>query len=321
MSETQLFVGARPPLLSASSRSRWHLLAPLPRRRLNSFSEHGHLSHPKSQRRFFPPFSLCGYSFSLLADPTGNPRAANQGLAGGARVEKGLSVYLTVLFEEELLDTPPWSGGGNGSFSGYVFPPPPLQLGPGHPWGAEEEEEDGGAEEHQGDPHHQEKDGAGEASEGENSALHASGTAAPAKEDGDGDAVAAAAAAAAADGAAKPAAVAVKRDPHGLRRRRRRARTREGRAPVVSLPSAISRECCAAFSLTALNKDSRKDVTWVSSMKRDRFFPGRSSWGVHCLVPTSTFQVAHACFFSLVSNLHVCGRPSHTTKRATTREH
>lgn len=277
----------------------------LPHRRLISnksfLNAVGHLSypHPHPQRRFFPPFSLCGYSFSLLADPNGNPRAANQGPAGGPRVEKGLSVYLTVLFEDELLDTPPWSGGGNGSFSGHGFPPPPLQLGPGHPWGADEEEEqEGGAEEQQGDPHHREDRGAEMAGKGEGSALRASGTAAPAEEDGDGAATATttAASAATADGAAKPTAVAVKRDPHGLRRRRRRARTREGRTPVVSHvgdASAISRECCAAFSLTALNKDPRKGVTWVSSMKRDRFFPGRSSWGVHCLVPTSTFQVMH----------------------------
>lgn len=96
----------------------------------------------------------------------------------------------------------------------------------------------------------------------------------------------------------------VKRDPHGLRRRRRRCRMREGRFKVVSHvrdPAAIERGCCAAFSLSAVNKAGLKDVMWVSSMDDDRFFPGRSSWGVHCLLPTSRIQVwgrgGAVCFF------------------------
>lgn len=89
----------------------------------------------------------------------------------------------------------------------------------------------------------------------------------------------------------------VRRDPHGLRRRRRRFRRREGRAVThapcshVGDEAVISRECCAAFSLSAINQGGRKNVTWVSSMDGDRFYPGRSSWGVHCLLPTSIMQV------------------------------
>eukprot|EP00903_Cladosiphon_okamuranus_P020121 g18477.t1 len=273
----------------------------------------------ESQRRFFPPFSLCGYSFSLLADPKGNPRATNQAPAGAPRVEKGLSVYLTVLFQDDPPDTPPWGGGGAAPNHGY--PPPPLQLGPGHPWGPEEEEgeeEEVGEEEavYQG----RERPGVADVEQGGGSALPANGddasaggvgggsvSSADADADADTDSAAvgdaqakyaargtgkAAATTATAATAAATAAV-VRRDPHGLRRRSRCARAREGRAPVVSHvgdASAIARECCAGFSLTAVNRDSRKDIMWVSSMKRDRFFPGRSSWGVHCLVPTSTLQ-------------------------------
>lgn len=88
-----------------------------------------------------------------------------------------------------------------------------------------------------------------------------------------------------------------RRDPHGLRRRRRRWRRREGRDVAcakrshVGDPAMIARECCAAFSLAAVNKAGGDDVTWVSSMDGDRFYPGRSSWGVHCLLPTLTLQV------------------------------
>lgn len=84
------------------------------------------------------------------------------------------------------------------------------------------------------------------------------------------------------------------RDPHGLRRRRRRFRRREGREKSVSHagdPEVIARECCAAFSLAAVNKAGRKDIMWMSSMEGDRFYPGRNSWGVHCLLPTSVIQV------------------------------
>ena len=56
-------------------------------------------------------------------------------------------------------------------------------------------------------------------------------------------------------------------------------------------PSVIDRACCAAFSLSAVNEAGLKDVMWVSSMDDDRFFPGRRSWGVHCLLPTSRVQV------------------------------
>ena len=220
-------------------------------------------------------------------------------------MEKGLSVYLTVLFQDDPPDTPPWGGGG-AAFS-HGFPPPPLQLGPGHPWGADDEEEEDEEEDGGDEAGDQEREGSGDVDieQGGGSAPPAAGDGVS---DGDGRGGGAAAASASAVGdvhepkapreadneATAGAVAAVKRDPHGLRRRRRRARTREGKAPVVSHvgdASAIARECCAGFSLTAVNKDSRKDVMWVSSMKRDRFFPGRSSWGVHCLVPTSTFQV------------------------------
>lgn len=263
------------------------------------------------QRRFFPPFSLCGYSFSLLADPRGNPRATNQASAGAQRVEKGLSVYLTVLFQEDPPDTPPWGGGGIASNQG--FPPPPLQLGPGHPWGAgeEEEEEEEREEEAKEEEQSEEQMGGHQRAgygmldvgqSGDSVARPAESGVSNDSGSGGGGADAAAEGDASATEAVRKTAVVretataavKKRDPHGLRHRRRRARTREGRAPMVSHvgdASAMARECCAGFSLTAVNKDSRKDVTWMSSMKRDRFFPGRSSWGVHCLVPTSTFQV------------------------------
>lgn len=240
----------------------------------------------QSQRRFFPPFSLCGYSFSLLADPRGNPRATNQVPAGAPRVEKGLSVYLTVLFQEDPPDAPPW-GGSVAAASSHGFPPPPLPLGPGHPWGAAEE-----GEEEDEEDQDRARLGVLDVEQGGGLALRATGDGVS-DENGKGD--------------AKEATAAwVKRDPHGLRRRRRRARTREGKAPVVSHlgdSAAIARECCAGFSLTAVNKDSDKDVMWISSMKRDRFFPGRSSWGVHCLVPMSTFQVR----FLALSWYYWCG--------------
>lgn len=218
----------------------------------------------KSERRYFSPFSLCGYSFSLIADPGGNPRAANQAQAAGApRVEKGLSVYLTVEFQNGLPDTLLWGGG---FLSHPAFPPPPLQVGPGHPWLlAGEGSTTGGG--------------------GNNSVDEGSG--------GGGGCV---------EGEVLVAGRAegreVKRDPHGLRRRRRRCRTREGRTKMVSHvrdPSVIERGCCAAFSLSAVNEAGLKDVMWVSSMDDDRFFPGRSSWGVHCLLPTSRIQVC-VCF-------------------------
>ncbi|CAN0172692.1 unnamed protein product, partial [Hapterophycus canaliculatus] len=181
-----------------------------------------------SRRRHLPPFSLSGYSFRLLADPAGNPRASNPTQAEGAPlVEKGLSVYLKVAFQDDWEDTSPWSGG---AMVPDDVPPTPLPVGPGHPWG---------------------------------------------------------------NAAAAAAAATVKRDPHGLRRRRRRVRTREGRLPVVSHVGdalAVEQECCAAFSLTAVNMAGRNDVMWVSSMKGDRFWLGRSSWGVHCLVPSTKFQ-------------------------------
>lgn len=97
--------------------------------------------------------------------------------------------------------------------------------------------------------------------------------------------------------AARVDASIVRRDPHGLRWRRRRFRKREGRLHTFASRShvgdeaVISRECCAAFSLSAVNRGERKDVTWVSSMDGDRFYPGRRSWGVHCLLPTSVMQV------------------------------
>ncbi|CAB1113819.1 unnamed protein product [Ectocarpus sp. CCAP 1310/34] len=187
-----------------------------------------------SERRYFPPFSLCGYLFMLLADPTGNPRAASQAQAAGAPpAEKGLSVYLTVAFHDDPPDTPPWGvggGGGGGGASFEGFPPPPQHLLVGQPWGAEEE---GGVR------------------------------------------------------------AETNSDPHGLRRRRRRARTREGRAAIVSHagePAAIARECCAAFSLAAVNTEGDKGVVWVSSMEGDRFWHGRRSWGVHCLIPMGKVQ-------------------------------
>ncbi|CAM9309707.1 unnamed protein product [Scytosiphon promiscuus] len=229
-----------------------------------------------SKRRHLPPFSLCGYSFRLLADPAGNPRASNSTQAEGAPViEKGLSVYLKVAFPDDWEDTPPWSGGGTVPDG---FPPPPLPVGPGHPWGAGEEQE----EEPEGPNGEQEEVGSQE--EG----VPADG--------GGGDSairVTKSGAVGSATAAAAPAATMVRRDPHGLRRRRRRFRTREGRLPVVSHvgeASAIERECCAAFSLTAVNTAGRNDVMWVSSMQGDRFWLGRSSWGVHCLVPSSKFQ-------------------------------
>ena len=209
----------------------------------------------QSERIYFSPFSLCGYSFSLIADPGGNPRAANQAQAAGApRVEKGLSVYLTVEFQNGLPDTPLWGGG---FLSHPEFPPPPLQVGPGHPWlgtgeaGINGEGSSGGG-----------GDGGGL----EEGSLMVAG----------------------------PEGRLVPRDPHGLRRRRRRYRMREGRIKGISQvrdPSVIERGCCAAFSLSAVNQAGLKDVMWVSSMDDDRFFPGRSSWGVHCLLPTSKIQV------------------------------
>lgn len=241
----------------------------------------------QSQRRFFPPFSLCGYSFSLLADPKGNPRATNQAPAGAPRVEKGLSVYLTVLFQDDPPDTPPWGGGGTAL--NQAFPPPPLQLGPGHPWGADDDER----EEETEDQEREESEEV-DVEEGGDSAVLATRNTVSDESGESGGGADAAAVVREENMKAAVTAAAAKRDPHGLRRRRRRARMREGKGPVVSHvgdASAVARECCAGFSLTAVNKDSRKDVIWVSSMKRDRFFPGRSSWGVHCLVPTSTFQV------------------------------
>eukprot|EP00904_Undaria_pinnatifida_P004673 jgi/Undpi1/14206/HiC_scaffold_9.g03855.m1 len=213
----------------------------------------------ESERIYFSPFSLCGYSFSLIADPGGNPRAANQAQAAGApRVEKGLSVYLTVEFQNGLPDTPLWGGG---FLSHPEFPPPPLQVGPGHPWLGTGE---GGIN--------------GEGSSGGG---------------GDGGGL---------EGSlmvAGPEGRLVPRDPHGLRRRRRRYRMREGRIKGISQvrdPSVIERGCCAAFSLSAVNQAGLKDVMWVSSMDDDRFFPGRSSWGVHCLLPTSKIQDPDAGF-------------------------
>lgn len=200
------------------------------------------LENPQSERRYSPPFSLCGNSFSLLADPGGNPRAIIQEQAAGTpRVEKGLSVYLKVTFNEELPDAPPWGGLGVGFQPPYR--PPSLSLGSCHPWGASEEEL-GGINCHG-------NKGCGVVAE-------------------------------------------VPRDPHGLRRRRRRFRRREGRVKGVSHagdPEAIARECCAAFSLAAVNKAGRKDIMWMSSMEGDRFYPDRNSWGVHCLLPTSVIQV------------------------------
>lgn len=269
----------------------------------------------QSARRYFPPFLLCGYSFTLLADPSGNPRAADQAeAAGAARIEKGLSVYLGVFFPQEHPDTPPWGGGF--AFP-HPFPPPPLQLGPGHPWDGHGAGSDADASEHEGNER-REGDGGDKMENGQNGDGESDGTdevggSAPGEivncgVVGDGVASAAAtatlenqtvrpAAAAGAWTVAAGGATMVRRDPHGLRRRRRRFRKREGKVDPFSSrshvgdPAVIGRESCAAFSLSAVNRGGGKDVTWVSSMDGDRFYPGRSSWGVHCLLPTSIMQV------------------------------
>lgn len=241
------------------------------------------VSLPKSDRKYFPPFSLCGYSFSLLADPGGNPRAANQALAvGAARVEKGLSVYLTVAFQDDLPDTPPW-GGGESAFD-QPFPPPPLQFGPGHPWGANRMELDSDSDNDETDSQESERDlESGRGIDRLSSAsfariVNSNATLVPAKKH---------------SGAGRASPEMVRRDPHGLRRRRRRCRRREGRIKGVSHdgdPATVARECCASFSLAAMNKTGRRDFMWASSMEGDRFYPGRNSWGVHCLLPTSVIQ-------------------------------
>ena len=154
-------------------------------------------------------------------------------------------MYLKVEFHEEMPDAPPWGGLGVGFQPPYRQPP--LPLGPCHPWGANEDEQDG---------------------------INLSNCHG--------------------DHKACESVADVPRDPHGLRRRRRRFRWREGRVKGVSHagdPDAIARECCAAFSLAAVNKAGRKDIMWMSSMEGDRFYPGRDSWGVHCLLPTSVIQV------------------------------
>lgn len=263
------------------------------------------LPSPKSERRYFPPFSLCGYSFSLLADPSGNPRAVNQAqaaagagagaaaAAAAANIEKGLSVYLTVAFEDEHPDTPPW---GAGVLFHQPFPPPPLQVGPGNPWGSVvgENEDDGGGD---GDGRGSETE-----SEGGEWALGSSARRLVGAGPGGGGGAVEKSNGAIVGGnkvqrlSAEGGAAMRRRDPHGLRRRRRRVRGRGGKLKGFSHagdPTAIARECCAAFSLSAVNAAGRKDMAWDSSMEGNRFFPGRSSWGVHCLLPTSMIKV---CF-------------------------
>lgn len=385
----------------------------------------------QSARRYYPPFSICGYPFTLLADPSGNPRAAEQAAgAGAARIEKGLSVYLSVFFPGDPPNRP-WAA--EGMFPGR-YPPPPLKTGPGNPWycgwgggtvrgrslagqdklyisdsdsesgeedeGADEQKQESDEEEQKQDEQQQESATEGrksdkgtlisdqkeresddeEGGEVDRPDESGAGTQEPEANDkgldsvykhhrksesssekgqraggeekgsgpyeehrepdksirkaGENDTEPGEAedcdqehgccgnylelgkessdcdvdlAASAMEGLkATPIVrqrspvgeVGSRVDPHGLQWRCRRWRRREGHGSRYAWHSSkpedhlmLHGECCAGFSLTAVNKAGGHDVTWISSMDADRFYPGRTSWGVHCLLPTSVMQV------------------------------
>jgi len=76
-----------------------------------------------------------------------------------------------------------------------------------------------------------------------------------------------------------------------------------------AIAAADDWECCCSFSLTIMNQGRvRRDVTWHSNLREDRFHPHTREWGVHRLLSLRRIRDHGSGFLGAMDSIHIQAR-------------